>query len=301
MSPLSPADQLSRARRVILVGVAVNLGLTVIKIAIGLLARSQALVADGVHSLTDLVTDLIVWLGIKIGRAEADKNHPYGHGRIETLASMAIGLILAATAFGLAWRAVDGLVAGHIVRPEWPAAAAALASVVLKEWLFGYTVRVGRKIDSPALVANAWHHRSDSLSSMAVLVGVVAGLIRPEWAFLDRVAVLVVAALILKAAWDIGRSAVLEMIDTAPPEDVVAQLTRLAGQVPGVIEVTECRVRRSGSRLLMSCDVAVDANLTIGQAHTVADVIEAQVRAANPSVARVLVHLEPAELERPPK
>ncbi len=294
MIPPGRKDAVHQARRVLLVGILINLVLAGVKIVIGAVAKSQALIADGVHSFSDLITDLVVWLGIKMGRAEADENHPYGHGRIETLASMIVGVALGVTAAGIVWYAVEGLVAGGVAQPGWAAAAAALVSLVAKEWLFVYTIRVGRRVSSPALVANAWHHRTDSLSSLAVLVGVIAGVIDPEWAFLDRVAALAVAALILKAAWDIGRQAILEMIDTAPPEDLVAEVAELTGRVPGVIGVKECRVRRSGSRLLVSCDIEVDPNLTIREAHTVADVVEAMVRAGEPSVARVIVHVEPA-------
>ncbi len=293
MPYLDSATAIPYARRVLIIGAAINLFLAILKIIVGLSTRSQALVADGVHSFSDLVTDVVAWLGLKFGRAEADLEHPFGHGRMETLASLGVGLTLAATGAVLAYKAGVNLALGRFVIPSAAAAGVAFISVVIKEWLFFYTLRVGRQMASQALVANAWHHRSDSLSSLAVLVGLGLALIRPELAFLDAVAALVVAGLILKVAFDITRQAVSEMVDTALSAGEVARLAEMAQHVPGVLAVSRVKVRRSGPRLLMDCQIEVDGGLTLREAHALEEAVEAVIKAGEPAVAEVTIHVEP--------
>ena len=176
--------------RVTWTGAGVNAFLVVLKLAGGLLGNSQALVADAVHSVSDFVTDAVVLIGLSLGRRAPDESHHFGHGRIETLASALVGLSLIGVAIGLGWRAGQDILAGGGSRPTWLAVVVAAVSVVAKEVLFQLTIRVGRRIHSPVVVANAWHHRSDALSSVAVLVGVGATLIRPDWHVLDAFAAL---------------------------------------------------------------------------------------------------------------
>ncbi len=281
------------ARRVLIVSLAGNVILSIIKIAVGIFSRSSALVADGLHSLSDLLTDIIVWVGIRLGRAEADHNHPFGHGRIETLAGLGVGLILALTGVGLVYQSVADLAAGDFRPIGTTALAAAGLSLVVKELLFRYTEKVGRRINSPALLANAWHHRSDALSSLAALIGVGAGLIYPRLIFMDRVAALTVAGLILKVAWDMVRRAALEVVDTAPSKEMVDMITGLILSVPGVEAVPVCRIRTSGPRLLMECVIRVDGKQTLEQAHLLSERVEAAVKSGEPTVAEATVHVEP--------
>ncbi len=282
------------ARRVLVVSLFSNLALSAVKIAAGLFSRSTALVADGFHSLSDLLSDMVVWAGIKMGRAEADANHPYGHGRIETLAALGVGLILALTGGGLVYQSVVDLAEGQFA-PVGPWALTAVClSLLAKELLFRYTRRVGRRINSPALLANAWHHRSDALSSLAVLIGVGAGIIHPGLVFMDRVAALVVAGLILKVAWDMMRQTVLEMVDTAPPREVVDRIMGLITAVPGVMEAPVCKIRVSGPSLLMECVIKADGGLSLEQAHLLTEQVEEAIKSGEPSVAEATVHVEPA-------
>ena len=281
------------ARRVLIVSLVWNLALSAIKVAVGIMSRSTALVADGFHSLSDLLTDFVVWAGVKMGRAEADANHPFGHGRIETLAGLGVGLVLALTGGGLIYQSIEDLVTGEFVPVgAWALVAAAL-SLVVKELLYRYTKNIGQRINSPALLANAWHHRSDALSSLAVLIGVGAGIVYPGLIFMDRVAALIVAGLILKVAWDLVRQTVLEMVDTAPPQEVVELIREIIKAVPGVEENPVCRVRASGPSLLLECVIRVDGGLSLREAHLLSERVEEAVKSGHPAVAEIAVHVEP--------
>lgn len=285
--------ELKPARRVLVGGAVINLLLAGAKVLVGFIAGSQALVADGFHSLSDLLSDLVVWFGIHLGRAEPDRNHPFGHGRIETLASLGIGLLLLLTGLGLGYEAILSLINREYGVPGWGAALVALASLGAKEWAYRFTLAAGQKLNSSSLMANAWHHRSDALSSLAVLVGIGAGLINPAWAFMDQVAALVVAGMIIKVAWEIGQGALLEVVDTAPPSKVVEALIAKIETVEGVTEAKDCRVRRSGPNLLIECTVLVEGSMTVFEAHRVADQVEASVRKCEHPVLSATVHIEP--------
>ncbi len=281
------------ARQVLIVSLLSNLALSVLKIGAGLFSRSSGMVADGFHSLSDLLTDIVVWAGIKMGRAEADSNHPYGHGRIETLAGLGVGLILALSGVGLVYQSIMDLVAGEFLPIGPTALVAAGLSMVVKELLFRYTRSVGQRINSPALMANAWHQRSDALSSLAVLIGVGAGMIHPSLIFMDRVAALIVAGLILKVAWDMVRRAVLEVVDTAPDQEVVDRIMGLITEVPGVLSSPVCKIRVSGPNLLMECVIKADGRQSLEEAHHLTEMVEEAVKSGEPTVSEAVVHVEP--------
>ncbi|MDH3938887.1 MAG: cation diffusion facilitator family transporter, partial [candidate division Zixibacteria bacterium] len=201
---------LTAGMRVTWVGVVVNVFLSIIKVSAGILGRSQALIADGIHSLSDLLSDLVVMLGLKWGRKGEDEGHPFGHARIETVAGMLTGIILLATGIGLAYRSIDAIYRHEYSSPGYFAIAAALVSVLLKEGLYWYTVRVGRRIKSLALIGNAWHHRADALSSVAVLVGVTGAHFSPAWGMADAYAALVVTFFVLKVGAELMWTAAKE-------------------------------------------------------------------------------------------
>ncbi len=284
---------LSAGLRVTWVGAAVNALLVVLKIVFGLAARSQALVADGVHSLSDLLSDLIVVLGLKFGRKEADASHPYGHGRIETMAGMVVGLILIAVAAYLAYQAVAGLYQGQSHRPGLAAIVVAAVSILLKEALYQSTIRVGKRIRSLALVGNALHHRSDALSSVAVLIGVGAARLHPDWAIADVLAALVVTYFIVKVGGKLVLAGAREVVDTAPDRDILRQLELLANEIAGVEEAHDLKARYSGSDILVEIHIVVDPDLTVRQGHVIADEVRLRLVEAIPEVSRVLVHVDP--------
>lgn len=282
-------------RRVTWVGVWVNLVLSVGKLLAGIFGNSQAMIADAAHSLSDLITDGVVLVGLKLGRSAPDAGHPFGHGRIETLSTVVVGAILAALAVILGYDAIVQLIRGDAHHPTWLALAAAAVSILFKEALYRYTVRVGRRIKSQAVVANAWHHRSDALSSVAVLLGVAGAMVNPAWHSLDAWAALVVSLLILKVGADVLWDALKEMVDTAPSREVVESIERCALSVAGVQQVHDLKVRSLGGRYQMQIHVVVDGELRVSQGHDIAKAVEHCVEAEVDDVGEVIVHVDPSK------
>jgi len=287
------SETVESIRHVTLWGMVVNLGLTALKIAVGVLGSSQALVADGVHSLSDVSTDTAVLLGVRFWAAPADMDHPHGHGRIETLVSLFIGVVLAAAGIGLGFRAIATLHERHISSPGWIAFAAACFSIAFKELLYRWTARVGKRVRSKALAANAWHHRSDALSSVPVAVAVVGTHVWPAFYFLDHVAAVIVCVLILGASWRIAWPALRELTDAGAGARDRKALLALAAGVKGVCKVHALRTRRIGSGLAADLHVLVPADMTVKEGHDVAKAVEERLLKDGPDLIDVLVHVEP--------
>ncbi len=290
---MKPAVQ--QAKRITIVGFAVNLLLAGLKFVFGFFGHSHAVMADGVHSLSDMVTDLFVLIGIKFWSAPADECHPYGHQRIETITTVGIASLLAFAAAGLGWRAMSQL-SDPVCQPLSCIFIAPLASIVIKEILFRRTYAVGQRIKSPAVMANAWHHRSDVISSIPPLVAVVAAAINPKWAFLDAVGALIVALLILRVAWKIAAPALAELTEKGASPQELQTIEALACEVPGVCSVHKVRTRRLGSGFFIDLHVVVDGDLTVRASHEIASVIQKELVDNGPAVADVTVHIEPEEL-----
>jgi cation diffusion facilitator family transporter len=286
-------QELKAGRRVTLVGAAVNLVLAALKFLAGIFGFSTALIADAVHSLSDLATDFIVLVGLKLGRAPADGKHQFGHGRLETLTAALVGLGLIGTGFYLGYEAGLDIYHNTMHNPTWLAIAGALVSVLGKEALYRWTLTVGKRIQSAAVQANAWHHRSDALSSVAVLIGVGAAIINPEWHILDAYAALVVSLLVCKAGLDIVWEAVKEFTDHAPTSEVLNDIQRCALNVKGVVEIHDLKVRASGGRYHMELHVVVDGSLNVREGHAIAKEVEACLLGDLPLVERVIIHIDP--------
>ncbi|MBU4565371.1 MAG: cation diffusion facilitator family transporter [Desulfarculus sp.] len=282
-----------QGRRVTWVGAWVNLVLALGKLLAGIYGNSQAMIADAAHSLSDLVTDAVVLLGLKWGRSDPDDRHPFGHGRIETFSTLVVGVVLFALAVGLGYDAIEQLIRGDQHHPTWLALAAAVVSILAKEALYRYTVLVGRRIKSQAVVANAWHHRSDALSSVAVLAGVAGAMINPAWHSLDAWAALVVSLLILKVGGEVLWGALQEMVDTAPSHEIMDSIKQCALGVSGVEQVHDLKVRSIGGRLQMQIHVVVDGRLKVTQGHDIAKAVEHCLQAEMPDVGEVIVHVDP--------
>jgi len=286
-------EELKAGRRVTLVGAAVNLALVVFKFLAGVFGFSAALIADAVHSLSDLATDVVVLVGLKLGRAPADQKHQFGHGRLETLTAALVGLALVGTGVFLGYEAGVDIYHHAEHHPTWLAATGALVSVLAKEALYRWTMAVGRRIQSAVLQANAWHHRSDALSSVAVLIGVGAAIYNPEWHILDAYAALVVSLLVCKAGLDIIWEAIKEFTDHAPTAEVLDDMKRCALNVAGVHEIHDLKVRASGGRYQMELHVVVDGTLSVSQGHAIAKQVEACLMGDLPLVERVIIHIDP--------
>jgi len=294
-TPHNEQEEFKAGRRVTLVGAAVNLALAAFKLWSGVFGRSSALIADAVHSLSDLATDVVVLVGLKLGRAPADQNHQFGHGRLETLSASLVGLALLGTGVFLGYEAGVRIYQHAEKHPTWLAAAGALISLLGKEALFRWTMAVGRRINSAAVQANAWHHRSDALSSVAVLIGVGAAIINPAWHILDAYAALVVSLLICKAGLDIIRDAAKELTDQAPTPEVLENIQRCALRVKGVRAVHDLKVRASGGRYQMELHVVVDGSLNVRQGHSIAKEVEGCLIDDLPLVERVTIHIDPED------
>jgi cation diffusion facilitator family transporter len=296
-APATPIDDVARSRgiqRATLVAVATNAALTVGQIVIGLFAGAFSLVADAAHTLSDLITDLLVLVAGRHSADPADTNHPYGHGRIETATTLVLGAVLAAVGVGFLWSSgvrlqnMSGLPALH------PAALAmALLTLAAKEGLFRFTLAAARRLGAPMLEANAWHARSDAASSLVVAVGIGGSL--AGYPFLEPLAAAVVGFLILHMGLRLGLKSVRELIDTGLPEEQLERLRETIRQTPGVIDLHEMRTRRMADRVLCDAHVQVDPRLTVSEGHRVSDAVYLRVRSAHPDVRDVLVHIDPED------
>jgi thioredoxin type arsenate reductase len=287
----------AEARRITWLGLIVNLCLSALKLACGLLGGSRALVADAVHSLSDSTTDLAILIGVRYWFAPADEKHPHGHRRIETVVTVIIALALAGVAVGLVVAALRTHAEVHSP-PGWIALAAAVASIVIKEFVYRRTIAVGRRIHSSAVTANAWHHRSDALSSIPVAVAVLGAKINPEWAFLDHIGAVVVSVFILRAAWRIGRPALQQLVDAGAPEKVRREIERIATAVPEVCHIHAIRTRYIGSGVAVDLHVHADGDMTVRRGHDVSEEVKRRLLDHGPGLVDVIVHLEPCD-ERP--
>ena len=275
-------------------GLVVNLALAAAKLSAGLLGHSQAVVADAVHSLSDTVTDIALILGVRYWSAPADERHPHGHRRFETLVTVFIGLMVAAAAVGIGWDAVTSF-----GRPSHPpsaiALAAALLSIGVKEALYRWTAKMGRKTGSSALVANAWHHRTDALSSVPVAIAVSIAMIDHRLAVVDQIGAIVVAIFVLHAAIRIIRPALDELVDAGAPRAHRKELERLALEVAGVRAAHALRTRYIGSELAVDVHIEVDAELSVADGFAIASEVKHDLLKRGPDVADVVVQIEPHE------
>lgn len=283
------------ARKITLAGLLVNVVLAILKFFLGILGHSQAVVADAVHSLSDMVTDLLVLLGLKIWTAPADKTHPYGHQRIETIVTLLISILLAFVAFEIGWNAIERLGGQAHTSPLLIAVLGPLVSIFSKEILFRKTRAVGKRIHSSALIANAWHHRSDALSSIPALIAVAMASFDPKWAFLDAVGAIIVAILILKVVWEIASPALSELSERGADDEDVREIDRLAKSVKGVRSIHRLRTRRLGAGWFVDLHVLVNEDLSVREGHDIATAVQYLLLEQGPSVADVTVHIEPEE------
>jgi len=280
---------------VTVVGSVVNLVLVVVKLAVGIKGGSRALVADGIHSMADLVTDAIVFAGLLVGSRPEDDDHHYGHGKVEQLAEMVLGGILLAAGLFIMWDSGKALLLFKGRSPSAIVLPVALASVVVKEFLYHITIRTARKTGRPALVANAWHHRSDALSSLGVLAGAGLAIIHPKFAIADALVGFAVAIVVLRIGWKIAWEASMCMIDTAPSNDYITRIEKMVLSVPGTLSVRELRMRYVGRLIAVEVHLGLDPAMTVREGHDIAKEVKRTVMAQDSRVFDVLVHVEPEE------
>ena len=281
-------------RRVTVAGAVMNVLLALAKLAGGIWASSQALVADAVHSLSDLFTDAAIIVGVKYWVMPADKEHPYGHGKIEGAVTALIGVTVAVVAVEIAWDGVKTLVWGEPKTPGLAACCVALASVAVKEALYRWTHAVARRRNSPATEANAWHHRSDAISSLPVAAAVAVAHFWPSLKWLDAVGAVLVGGFILHVAWRIVKPA-FEGLTDANCDEATAEIERIALGVKGVRGVHHVRTRRYGGTIQADLHVQVDRNVSLIDGHAIGHDVKAAVLAAGIGVTDATIHVEPDE------
>ncbi len=283
-------------QRVTLVGAAVNLLLAVVKIVVGKSANSHALIADGIHSLSDLLTDLLVWVATHYGSQAVDEDHPYGHARFETVATVVLGGLLMLVGAGIAWEAVSRVIEPQIsLQPGVIALFAALFSILANEGLFHYTFRVAKATRSRLLEANAWHHRSDSISSIVVLVGIGGSLLGIE--ALDDFAAIVVAVMIAKIGYELLKESVSELVDTSLPKERLEEIKEAIRGVDGVTSLHFLRTRSMGGEALVDVHIQVDSEITVSEGHLISDTVKYSLLNRFEEVSDVLVHVDPEDDE----
>lgn len=284
--------------RITFIGSIVNFMLLAFKFVAGVLGHSSAMIADAVHSLSDFITDVIVIVFVKIAGKPVDDDHAYGHGKYETLASVIVGIILGIVGVGLAWNGIEktiGFFKGEpIESPTYLALAAAVISIIAKESLYRYTVSAGKDLNSPALVANAWHHRSDALTSVATLIGIGGALLLgPHWSVLDPLAAVVVSGFIVKAAFSLMKPGIDELLEKSLPEDQIAEIASIIGSVPGVIAFHRLRTRRIGANIAIDTHVKMDGGISLRNAHEIANEIERLLKNKYGAATYIGIHMEP--------
>lgn len=280
-------------------GMAINSVLTALKLAVGILTKSRALISDAAHSFSDFSTDIVILIGARYWSRPPDAEHPYGHRRIETLVSVIIGGALALTAFILGGEAFNAL--RHAERsssPGWVAFWVAAVSIIVKEGLYQWTTAVGRRTQSLALQANAWHHRSDALSSLPVALAIAASRLFPALAFLDSVGAIIVAFMLLHVAYRIMRAAVGELAEIGAPPALAKNIAAIARGVPGVLNVHSIRTRYSGARLMVDMHVMVDPGLSVRAGHEISSKVCAAIHRHSSETLEVLTHIEPFDAQK---
>jgi cation diffusion facilitator family transporter len=295
--PNSIAERRYQAtKKTAVVGAVVNLVLAASKTLIGITGQSASLVADGVHSLSDLVSDALVYYVAGHARHDPDPEHPYGHGRFETVATMVLGGFLVLVAIGITWDAFVRMFAPEkLLAPSAITLYAAVFSILANEWLFRYTLNIGNQVNSDLVRANAWHHRSDAISSIVVLVGVggtLAGL-----PYLDAVAAVAVGVMIARIGWDLGWGAVKELVDVGLEEERVEEIRKTILSVGGVIDFHLLRTRSLGKHASLDVHVQVEPYLSVSEGHMISLEIEERVKAEIDEIEDVTVHIDPEEDE----
>lgn len=293
MSECGKEEQM--AMRVSRNSIIVNLCLSVLKLAAGFAGHSSAMISDAVHSASDVFSTVVVMIGVKVGNRASDKNHPYGHERLESVASILLAALLAVTGLGIGLNGIRTIVSGTqgegITIPTTLPLIAAVVSILVKEGMYWYTIHTAREIHSHALTADAWHHRSDALSSVGSFVGILGA--KMGFPILDPLASVVICVFILKAAYEIFRGAVGEMTDEACDDKTVEAIREVAEGQPGVLRLDDIKTRTFGNKAYVDIEISVDGDMTLREAHDIAEAVHDQVELHFLNVKHCMVHVNP--------
>ena len=273
------------------VGLGTNIVLTIFKLFAGILGCSYAMIIDGLHSLSDILATGIVYIGICIGTRPADEDHPYGHGNAETIAAFLVALIILATGIYAGISAVLAIVRGQLEKPLTIALIAAIISIILKEGLFRYTIKVGRETNNPAIISNAWEHRSDAYSSIAAFFGILSA--RLGFLYLDPLAGLFVSIFILKISFNLLRSNIGILMDERPNPMILNNIKSVVQDIKEVRKIDSIKVHPRGSTFTIDIEIAVDSTLTVSEGHRIAAIVRKKLLNQVPYIREVMVHVNP--------
>lgn len=275
------------------VGIFGNVLLAAFKLIAGIFGRSAAMVSDAVHSLSDVFATFIAYIGVRLSQQEEDKEHPYGHERLECVASLVLGLILAGTGIGIGYTGIRKLFfeRDSIEIPTFLPLIAALVSIAVKEGMFRYTMHYAQKLDSAAFRADAWHHRSDALSSIGSFIGI--GLAKLGFPVMDPIASLIICILILKVAFDISKDAINQMLDTSCDQAFEQKLKSFIGQQQGVERIDLLRTRQFSNKVYVDLEISVNGDIPLRDAHEIADRVHGSVEKEYPNIKHIMIHVNP--------
>ncbi|WP_337634797.1 cation diffusion facilitator family transporter [Prevotella sp.] len=295
---MSTNERERKIYRVTIYGAVANILLCLFKLLAGIIGRSSAMIADGIHSLSDLITDFIVIAFVRISSKPQDRDHEYGHGKYETLATTIIGLMLLFVGLGIMWNSITQiwscLNGGTLQSPGWIAFVAAILSIAVKEALFQYTRNQGRQLHSQAVIANAWHHRSDALSSIGTAIGIGGALaLGSHWTILDPIAALIVSVLIIHASIEQLRPSLGELVENSLPEPVEAEIIKTILSFDGVKDPHNLRTRKIGNRDSIEVHVRMDGQMTLDKAHNITRAMEKKLKEQLGEGTFVIIHVEP--------
>ena len=292
--PHASAHNLQTGARLAIFGLAINVVLAAVKILAGIFGHAYALIADGIESTLDVGGSIVIWGGLMVAARPPDKTHPYGHGKAEPVAAVVVAVGVLAAALGLAIQSVREIFLPHHA-PAPYTLVVLIVAVVVKETLYRYVIRFGRKMESTAVQTDAWHHRIDALTSIAAFIGISVALIGGEpWQSADNWAALFACGLIAGNGYRLLRPALYEIMDTAPGSKIVRSICGVAKSVPGVIEVEKCRVRKMGLEFYVDLHARVDGKISVHEGHEIAHEVKRAIQQRDSRVADVLVHIEPA-------
>lgn len=286
--------KLNDAMRVSWISIGVNIILSLMKAAAGLIGHSGAMISDAIHSASDVFSTIIVMIGIRISGRDSDKGHPYGHERMECIASIILAVLLFLTGAGVGISGGKVILSGNfeaIAVPGKIALWAAVVSIAVKEWMFQYTKHTAKKLNSTSLMADAWHHRSDALSSVGSFIGIFGSILGAP--VLDSVAQVVICIFILKAAVDIFNDATSQMVDHACDPKIEEEIRATAARCPGVLSIDDLKTRVFGSRIYTDLEIGTDGNLTLWEAHAIAERVHNAIEIEVPNVKHCMVHVNP--------
>ena len=291
MNNIKDCDRLKMINDIALKTLLSNILLSIIKIILGFFAKSGAMIADGFHTVSDIISTLVVMIGVKFSSKEADEKHPYGHERIESLITLFLSLLLIFTSFFITFNAIKSIINNDLVVPKNIALIGAILSIIVKELMYQYTIKVAKKINSTALEADAWHHRSDALSSFGTLIGIGGAVI--GFKIFDPIASIVVSFLIMRVAFDIFRQGFNQLVDKSVDDDIMFIIENSIKNIEGVIMIDDIKTRLHGSKIYVDVEIAVNSEISVGDGHIIAENVHNKIENILPNVKHCMVHVNP--------